>query len=322
MESLRFVGGFFLCRLPELETGEGRKIKVRHLLLLTIFEYLKNYNEVQKVVVMQFEIYLDSLFLLNFTMNLYVLLLLNRYCCKVVSVLRLGASAMLGTIAGLIPFWLPIGLALRFCIGIGLGTVLMLHAAFPMRVVRKRVLLLGRAIAITFFLGGGLLFLTRQVSLFRGNQIGVLLLMGGGGLLCCFFQNTLETRETMEQQCTCTVTIPTADGEISFPAYVDSGNSLYEPISGKPVSVASAEVLEASLDREQSLWRLVPYRSIGRQGLLKAYCVKKIMILWNGNRIMVEDVFLAEGEGCMIETGENGATFGLILHPKLFIKEN
>ena len=90
-----------------------------------------------KVMVMQFEVYLDSLFLINFMMNLYILLLLNRSFMGVSGGGRMILGAALGAIGFLLLFLIPAGGVLRFGIGAAVGTFMMLHIAFPVKLVRR-----------------------------------------------------------------------------------------------------------------------------------------------------------------------------------------
>lgn len=267
---------------------------------------------------MQFEVYLDSLFLINFMMNLYILLLLNRAYLGVSGEGRMILGAIVGSVGFLLLFLIPAGGVLRLGIGVGVGTVMMLHIAFPRKRVRNRWKLLGRAVAITFFLGGGLLFLTRQVPFFHGKT-GEVLLLGGLGLLLCFlYQNTFTEGSFSEGHCMGTVRI--GENKKSFPAFVDSGNHLYEPISGKPVCIASSQVLHEILGEESGLFRVVPYRSIGGKGWLKAYVVGQLQIELEGNSYLVERAFLADGEMLPFGAEDEKGVPGVILHPGILGK--
>ncbi|MGN0425634.1 MAG: sigma-E processing peptidase SpoIIGA [Acetatifactor sp.] len=269
---------------------------------------------------MQFEVYLDSLFLLNFMMNLYILLLLNRTFMGVSGGGRMILGATLGAVGFLLLFLIPAGGVLRFGIGVVVGTIMMLHIAFPGKLVRNRLKLWGRAIAITFFLGGGLLFLTRQVPFFRGRTKGVLFFCGVGLLLYLLYQNTLTEESFNERSCTGTVTVRVGTEKKSFPAFVDSGNHLYEPISGKPVCIASSQVIREILGEGSGLFRVVPYRSIGGKGWLKAYAVGQMQIELDGNTYPVERVYFADGEMLPFGAEDEKGVPGVILHPGLFGK--
>ena len=273
-----------------------------------------------KVMVMQFEVYLDSLFLINFMMNLYILLLLNRSFMGVSGGGRMILGAALGAIGFLLLFLIPAGGVFRFGIGAAVGTFMMLHIAFPVKHVRHRLKLWGRAIAITFFLGGGLLSLTGQVPFFHGRTEGVLFFGGLGLLLYLLYQNTLTEDSFNERCCTGTVTVRVGTEKKSFPAFVDSGNHLYEPISGKPVCIASSQVIREILGEGSGLFRVVPYRSVGGKGWLRAYAVGQMQIELDGNIYPIERAYFADGEMLPFGAGGDKEIPGVILHPGLFGK--
>jgi stage II sporulation protein GA (sporulation sigma-E factor processing peptidase) len=93
-------------------------------------------------------------------------------------------------------------------------------------------------------------------------------------------------------------------------ALVDSGNSLVEPISGKPVSVISKDTLNKLRGNEQDIYRAIPYRSIGRSGILKGYLMQEVEIKLNGVTKVCRDVYVAVPD-------EYTASEGMILNPLL-----
>ena len=267
---------------------------------------------------MQFVVYLDSLFLINFMMNLFVLQMLNRSFLGVSGGGRILLGAIAGTIGFLLMFLIPAGGPFRLGIGAGVGTILMLVIAFPRKRIRNRLRLWGRAIAITFYLGGGLLFLSRQIPLFRGRACGVLLLVGMGMLLYLLLQNTLTSRTYDESHCIGTVKV--AGCPKRFLAFMDSGNHLYEPISQKPVCVASSQVIRQILGEREAHFRVVPFRSVGGKGWLKAYEMREMCIELDGNTYLMERVFLADGETLPFCREDENGVEGVILHPGLLEK--
>lgn len=268
---------------------------------------------------MRFVVYLDSLFLINFVMNLYVLLILNHIYLGISENIRMILGAIVGTVGFFILFLLPIGGLPGLAIGFGVGEVMMLSVAFSHKRVQNRRKLLGRAVAITFFLGGGLLFLTRMIPFFPGGTKGVLFSGGIGLVLFFLYQNTLPENHFDEKRCTGIVKIGVPPK--CFPAFVDSGNHLYEPISQKPVCVASSQVIQEILGDTSGLFRVVPYRSVGGGGCLKAYPVRQMQIELDGNTYRIEKTFLADGETLPFGTEDARDVPGVILHPGLFDKK-
>ncbi len=112
---------------------------------------------------MHYELYVDSLFFLNFIMNLYLLILVNRSTFRTATPGRIAAGAALGAAGFLLPFLggsLGMGVAAAGTIA---GAAGMLFAAFPVRSLRMFLKLLEKLLLYSFGLGGMLLFLVRSL---------------------------------------------------------------------------------------------------------------------------------------------------------------
>ena len=101
--------------------------------------------------------------------------------------------------------------------------------------------------------------------------------------------------------------------------FMDTGNSLFEPISGKPVCVVDKDLYEALCDEEAKGFRIVPYTSIGKKcGIMHASPVDVMEIRFREEELVLRDIYIA----CSEEFTEEGATQGtepirILLHPKL-----
>ena len=81
---------------------------------------------------MRYELYVDSLFLMNFVMNLYILILVNRSTLRTATPGRLLAGAIVGGGGYLLPF--IIGGPIPFRLLLGAATALgMLPISFPIK---------------------------------------------------------------------------------------------------------------------------------------------------------------------------------------------
>lgn len=100
-------------------------------------------------------------------------------------------------------------------------------------------------------------------------------------------------------------------------ALFDSGNRLYEPISGKPVMLLSKELLQ-KLHPDITTFRIIPYTSVGKsRGTLTAYLLDEIQVDKNSKNLMIKEVYAAAAEEVLCKKGDYEA----ILHPDLFIHE-
>lgn len=108
-----------------------------------------------------------------------------------------------------------------------------------------------------------------------------------------------------------------SDGEkrCRVTALMDSGNSLFDPVSKRPVCIVQREVLEqlGLLDRPEK-FRLIPYHSIGRQhGLLQAAAAEEVYLQKEGQKLKRENVLLAVSDQPLSRSGR----YRMLLHPAL-----
>ena len=101
-------------------------------------------------------------------------------------------------------------------------------------------------------------------------------------------------------------------------ALIDSGNTLYDPISAKPVSIVERAVLEGrvSLSKPEK-YRLVPYHTLGSRGLMQAIQIDRMIIRQDGQDVQVEKPLLGIYDSSVTQTG----SYQMILHPELLKKK-
>ena len=85
---------------------------------------------------MYYEIYIDSLLLVNFVMNLYCLELVNLICLRTATRRRILLGAVLGAVLYLIPFLLPGEGWLKIVILFPAAAALMIFMTFRLKSLR------------------------------------------------------------------------------------------------------------------------------------------------------------------------------------------
>lgn len=243
-------------------------------------------------------IYLDTLFFLNAVMDYLLLLCSARLAGEQLHRLRMALGAAFGgayAAAAVLPgmeFLLQpvfkLGAAVLMVV-VGLGA--------SRRLLRQAVIFFALACAF----GGGVL----AVSLFGGTGLSL-----GGGLVYsgmdikivllsaagCYVVLTLALnrmgRHTAAAGELVRAQLRLADREVAFTALVDTGNTLADPVSGRPVMVADADAVATLFPRGEGpgreeltapaqvlgrlntgrfrgRFRLLPYRAVGVEcGLL------------------------------------------------------
>lgn len=244
---------------------------------------------------MHYELYVDSLFFLNFIMNLYLLMLVDKTAYGMAKRGRLLAGAAAGAACFLLPFLMTAPAAVKFFLGVAAGTAGMLCIAFPVKSLRMFLKLLERLALYSFGLGGGILFLLRCMPGLRDYLTGVLGILGMGGLFYLLFGRFRCARDMEHSLCRAVLSL---DGKrVEATALVDSGNSLTEPISGKPVSIVERKLFDSLWEKTPEGFRAIPYHSVGKKrGIMPGFLLPGLRLEIEGMTYIFNDVYIAVSE--------------------------
>ena len=252
-------------------------------------------------------IYVDTLFLLNATVDYLLLLAAARLAGEPLARLRFLLGAALGGLYAVAIFLPGLSFLARPPCRLA-AAVLMVLAAFwkSRRLLRQVVIFLalscafGGGVLAIGLLGGRGLTLSNGV-LYSGMDLKIVLLSAAGcyGALTLLFQRT--GRHTAAAGELRPVRLTLGERQVSLIALVDTGNTLTDPATGRPVLVAEADCVEellppgirpspadlrdpaGTLERLEDPWRrrfrLLPYRSVGvDRGLLLAVRVDQVQV--------------------------------------------
>ena len=257
-----------------------------------------------------YEIYIDSLFLINFAMNFWVLLLVNNSLHRTATRCRLLLGAIVGGLGYCLMFLLPIPYAMikLFFGAVGVNSV-MLFIVFRPRTLQVFWKLIERLILCTFLFGGAFFLLLNHVQGFRNNLLSITGILICGGLLWMFLSHNSQKKKER----VCRVELFGETGRhITVRAIVDSGNSLREPISGKPVSVLDEKLFTALWEKEPEGFRAIPYHSVGcDRGIMKGYELPLMVVEWEGIRKECHDIYVGLSQTPVSEG------YQLLIHPAL-----
>ncbi|MBE5874338.1 MAG: hypothetical protein E7287_08020 [Lachnospiraceae bacterium] len=243
---------------------------------------------------MYYEVYVDSIFLMNFVMNFYLLLLVNHSTLRTASWkhLVLGAAVGAGTyvlpyVAGSCKGWL-------FGVCTVVGTVVMILTTFRIKGIRAFLWIVEKMLIYSFLLGGTFFFVIRYVPVARQLTEGIFGIMGMGAPICVAIYYHREREERKRNDSLCRATLIRKCGCMRVTALVDSGNTLIEPISGKPVCIVEQSVFDSLWREENVPFRVIPYHSIGKEkGLLKGYVLSELQLEMGGMIKSFQNVYVA-----------------------------
>lgn len=269
---------------------------------------------------MRYIVYIDRLFLLHGVQTLALLLLtgmvMERQGHRRTGTGRVLAGAAAETFFFCLVFLLPgIGGLVKNLL-FALCQLLVLTAVFGIRTrslfVRAVILYHGAA----FFLGGLLYAFLGLTG--RSSAAHTLPAAACAAAMAGLTAWLWQWEESRREKILVTAELIQGNVRIVTTALIDSGNSLYDPISARPVSVVERSVLQGriSLNRPEK-FRLVPYHTIGKRGLMQAVEIDTLKVNRDGAQIVVERPLLGLYEG---ELSGNGAC-RMILHPGILRAE-
>lgn len=266
---------------------------------------------------MKYIVYIDRLFLLQAVQTLALLLLTGTFLnwrapSAAAFVLRLvlgsGAEALFFCAVFLLPGIGSLPKKLLLAAGSLAGLLLIFRIRLPGLLLR----------AVLFYCTAGFLLagaLYAVPAFLRESAAAVsALMLAAASAAVLFWKRERKRRE----QTVVTAELIEGNVRIVTDALIDSGNTLYDPIDGRPVSVVERGVLEGRIELERpERFRLVPYHTLGGRGLMQAVEIEKMKVKREGQEMLFEHALLALYNGEVTKSG----SYRLILHPALLQSE-
>lgn len=240
---------------------------------------------------MQYRIYLDVFFLINFIMDYIVLdvtaVILKLHC----RVWRKLFAAMFGGIWAVISVYFIIkNESLKIYLGIiTYAVVSVIMILILMGLENKKKVFVGTLVlyVVTFVLAGVCSVVWNYSYLGYGIVSGIIEKeeMALGIIIFfvvkCLVEQVIETRQKYKSNI-CRVQLTINNRQIEFSGLIDTGNVLKDPFTGRIVHIVRAAVLKSILNGTNDYaglhYRLVPYNSVGNESglmpVIDAECMK------------------------------------------------
>lgn len=281
------------------------------------------YTVFQEVVIL--EIYPDVIFLENFLMDYILLMLTGKVLRRQKHPWGILAAAVLG--GGYTAFFYMVpGIVSGRSAGILLRVlsvlnffVLALMVKLAFHPVRGKELLWCTltCLGLAFVTVGVLEWLRGIVPLQEADSTHFTMLLGSVLFGCVFLKKlfSLLRERNFARACELPVAITIHGQKIHCMGLMDSGNSLCEPITGKPVVIVEAQVLqEHDIRPEENGFFAIPYHAIGTEkGIMKGVLADELEIQGEREERKWNRVMLGIYEGKVSQTQK----YQVILHPKL-----
>lgn len=274
-------------------------------------------------VQLQGTVYIDSVFLVNLVMDLYLLALTVKILGKTVTYARIFAGSAVGAAGYCIVLCLPeLPGSLKVLFGMIPVGALMIKIACRTDGIRELVRGMGYLYTFSFVLGGFILFLKGRIGELSGGGDSIAVLSGAaftGYALCrrgiILFQE--RKRNPGRGNLFCRVSLPGDEGPVEFQALIDTGNGLTEPVSQKPVAILEAQAWDRMKTRMQpEKYRVIPYHSIGKEnGVMEGYEIDTMRVMRKENEKQYDKVIIAIFKGKVSGKG----SYQMILPPELSV---
>lgn len=265
---------------------------------------------------MQRTVYIDSIFLSNFIMDLLLLFLTAGTLRKSTTFLNTLSGSLLGAAGYCLILCLPGSYPVKVLFGLLPITALMIKTGCGTKGLKELLYGMGYLFTYAFLLGGFMLCLIRNIPFLRERKDSVLTVLAIGvlGFLACTIG--LYEYGRRKRNHFCRVALPGDEGEIEVFGLVDTGNGLRDPVSGKEVAILEEKVwrnMRKSIRPEK--YKIIPFHSIGRErGILEGYEVDLIRLQDETGCRELHNVIIAVFQGKISVKGD----YQMILPPQWF----
>lgn len=268
---------------------------------------------------LQGTIYIDSVFLLNLVMDLYLLTLTAKVLGKTATYTRIFAGSVIGAMGYCIVLCLP-GISYMLKVLLGMLPVGALMIKIVCRTKGMKELLRGEGCLffISFLTGGFIIFLRGKIPFLKGREDSLAAIAGMGFVSWVIGRKMTAALRKRKQDHFCRVRIPGDNGTLEVMALIDTGNGLIEPVSKKPVAILEADEWK-QLKRwmKPDKYKIIPYHSIGREnGILEGYEIDAVEVQGEAGEKRFDKVIIAVFKGKISQKG----SYQMILPPELSIQ--
>ncbi len=261
---------------------------------------------------MQYEVYLDVLFLENMMIDFLILMAVRKIFPCTATYGNLLAGAFTGSVMTCIILMLPLPVLIRYFLLfflINSCMVIIGLRAFHFQAFLKSWIL----VYLISFLFGGIM---NWLRFYIGNKlrIGSLFFVL---IICSYFflnKGLLFLKELMKfQTCYCHVTLLLNGKEFKLHAFLDSGNHLQDTLTGKPVHILS-QTVSKQIQAQTAIQpvRYIPYQTIQKgNGVLPVIRAERL-IVHSSPEYFIESPLI----GISDQNDFGNGKYELILHPK------
>lgn len=268
---------------------------------------------------MHLVVYIDLIFFVDVVMDFIVLFIMKELLRETTTVQKISIAAIIASVGSCIVIVFPLPAVLRFLFLYGIVSALALKVAFSIKDIKDFIIKLLAFFGIAFFVDGFFDFMYSHLSMERFykallhdtifEKCAVINLIAGiGCMILCYplisFALNLVREKFMFLR---KVRIENHGKQVKGTGLLDTGNMLFDPLSGEPVVIAEFSLVRKLFTPKQQLMlatymkmnrvmqegpqlteeseetpmmiRMIPFHSVGEEeGLLVAVRLDSIVI--------------------------------------------
>ena len=267
---------------------------------------------------MYYKLYIDSVFIMQMTSNLYLLSLAGRVLKCTATHKRIWMGAAIGAAMVCTVIMVPVGtVGIRILVSAIPVSMCMLRAAFRIchgkKLIHASLVLAGCG----FFLGSVMIWILNRLRTVLRSHVSLMIALVTGYLSYRILLRLIVIMQRRKENCLRTVSfyVPELHKQVRIQALLDTGNHLADPLSGAPVSLISEKIarqMQSAFRPEK--YHAIPFSSVGKEkGMLSAYELPELIIEGQEETVRKEHVIVA-----ICNTGiPEESIYQMILHPRL-----
>ena len=261
---------------------------------------------------MQYELYIDIFFLENFIMDFFVLTMIKKAMNSSATYKNLSVGAFFGAILSSLVICLQIQASLKLLflhLVVNTGMIMM---GLGIRSFREVLQALFFLYAFSFLFGGVIGWIKSNLNTYYRIGSIFLVIAVVSYFIVRKILDVLEMYFKLPEKY-CDVTLIFGERSCTVRALIDSGNNLYDSLSGRPVHIITAKAMKKlTNENEISMIRYIPYCTIHEgKGLLPVMKIDKMCVHQKKEKEIAFPMI-----GIMAHEQISGGAFEMILHPK------
>lgn len=216
---------------------------------------------------MNYVVYLDVFLIINILMDFLILAIARSLIKPQTTIKRCILAAVSGGVLSVISLMIPYKtIWLRFITSYIFICFVMVKIAFNGKGIKRNIKNICAVYAVTFIMGGimNVLYYNSHINLMRFISIALITYLISDFLVGLINKKGLEKKIYKVQ-------VYNGEKSVILYALLDTGNMLFDPISGRKVHVIEYEIIKDIINKENGFYRVIPFNSVGKQrGLLNA----------------------------------------------------